>query len=1150
MGRINSSVGLISGIPINDIVDSLMKLSAQPRDNLQKISDKRQRQQLSLSNVSTQLVGLQLTVRKLQATALFDTRTATSGNPSALSVTTRGKPAIGNFQFTPLQTAKAQKLVSSGLASRTDPLPVGSVSLGFGGFIDADTSLDVLNSGAGVRRGQIRITDRSGASAVVNLATVRTVDDVVRAVGKASEIQVRLETGNDGFRLVDLSGGAGNLKVEEVSGGGTAASLGLAGVNAASTSVEGQRVFRLFNALTLDQLNGGTGVRFDKFVDDLEVTFRDGSSPLRVDFQRIGTSPDLITGTTPGVGRTDAQVVFKATVARQDLVGTQVTFVDDDAVVHGQETVAYNSTAKTLTFRINQGQTTASDVVSALKRNSEAAALFSASLPTGAKGTGLALVDDAVTIDGPKSALQTSAANGLNASVQIAALESTPDLDGVKLIFQDNAGVTQGSETVAVNPFDKTITVQIDEGQSTAADVVAALNDDVLFGVSFRAQSAAGGDGSGLVAATDTGTTAGGAIVTRTNERTLGDLLATLNAADPARLRAAIAADGSRIELTDLTADSGGTFSVGSLNQSHVAEDLGLNATASAGVITGRRVFAGLKTTLLANLKGGDGLGTLGLLNLTDRSGAAASVDLSAAETLQDVLDAVNDGGLGIRARVNDARNGLILEDATGASASNLIVANGDATNTADQLGLTVDAAVTSNNGGNLGRKLIGEATRLSTLNGGRGVARGTLTIRDTLGTERSINLRPDTIQTVGDVLTEINGASFAVQARVNAAGDGIELVDTAHGAKTLTVLEGDLTTARDLNLLRDAQTEDISGTPTQVINGASRATISLSGNESLDQLVARINALNVGVTAAVINDGSAFTPFRLSLESGRTGRQGAIQFDGGALGLSFEESQAAQDALLAIGDGSQILGSSNNNFDNVVDGVNVTVLQASATAVSVSVSRDSAKLVATVKELVVKYNEIRSSVKLLTTGASSLLQGSNELLSVQNELIDPFTRSFSGVGVFQQARTVGIGLKRPNVDPATNQITSSLDDLGELEIDETKLTEAFNNNLDGVSAFFTTKDAGFAGVLDKVINRLAAGENALLVNRLGSLDRELNDNQERIDRLDAVLTSQRERLLKNFYNMETAIARIQANLSAINSIQNLASVRTSSSSN
>ena len=61
-----------------------------------------------------------------------------------------------------------------------------------------------------------------------------------------------------------------------------------------------------------------------------------------------------------------------------------------------------------------------------------------------------------------------------------------------------------------------------------------------------------------------------------------------------------------------------------------MAEELGLTATAVGDTITGSRLISGLKTTLLGSLAGGDGLGTLGASQLTDRSGATASVDLSA----------------------------------------------------------------------------------------------------------------------------------------------------------------------------------------------------------------------------------------------------------------------------------------------------------------------------------------------------------------------------------------------------------------------------------------------------------------------------------------------------------------------------------------
>jgi flagellar hook-associated protein 2 len=112
------------------------------------------------------------------------------------------------------------------------------------------------------------------------------------------------------------------------------------------------------------------------------------------------------------------------------------------------------------------------------------------------------------------------------------------------------------------------------------------------------------------------------------DESTLGEILETINAVDPARLQAEIGPDGDRIVLTDLGADIGGTFAVTDPFGGDTAEALGLTGTAAGGVIAGARLLGGLKTSLLTSLGGGRGL-ELGLLNLTDRAGTAAAVDLS-----------------------------------------------------------------------------------------------------------------------------------------------------------------------------------------------------------------------------------------------------------------------------------------------------------------------------------------------------------------------------------------------------------------------------------------------------------------------------------------------------------------------------------------
>ena len=148
--------------------------------------------------------------------------------------------------------------------------------------------------------------------------------------------------------------------------------------------------------------------------------------------------------------------------------------------------------------------------------------------------------------------------------------------------------------------------------------------------------------------------------------------------------------------MTDLTADTGGTFSVASALGGTLAEDLGIATTTAGDTINGHRLVGGLKGPLLSSLSGGRGLGDLGVISLTDRSGATANVDLSAAETLGDVIQLINHAGIGITAAVNSARNGIVLQDNTGAATSNLIVANADATNTADKLGVTADVAETA----------------------------------------------------------------------------------------------------------------------------------------------------------------------------------------------------------------------------------------------------------------------------------------------------------------------------------------------------------------------------------------------------------------------------------------------------------------------
>jgi flagellar hook-associated protein 2 len=615
---------------------------------------------------------------------------------------------------------------------------------------------------------------------------------------------------------------------------------------------------------------------------------------------------------------------------------------------------------------------------------------------------------------------------------------------------------------------------------------------------------------------------------------TVGDLLDALNAADPTRLRAELSADGDRLVLTDLTAGSG-TFSISSAIGGTVAEDLGLTAPALGGTITGQRLLSGLKGALLGSLSGGRGLGTLGIVSLTDRGGATATVNLSSAETLADVVAQLNSSGLAISAQINTARNGIELSDSSGATASNLIVADADATNTATKLHIAVNDAVQRVDSGSLALQVVHENTTLASLNQGRGVRQSSFFITDTNGMRGGVSLLTSGAETVGDVIDLINGLDIAVEARINDTGDGILLVDTAGGSQKITVTEsGTGTTAADLNLLGESTLVDIGGTPTHVIDGSSTETLTLDADDTLQDLVAMINDRNLGIAASVLRSGSGDTPYRISLVSEETGTTGEMLVDASQLNLSFREVIGAQDALLQMGStdapGSGILiTSSNNRFDSVVDGLALTMQGASDTPVSVEVKTTDKDLVAAVDLFVNQYNSLWDKIKSLTffdekTQTTGILFGSVETLRIESAVSRVVTSPYYGLGSIRSLEELGVSVKED----------------GKLAFDKTKFAAKYEADPASVEQFFTDETRGFSQRMSAAIEILAGEDDSLLVSRNLAMESKIQANNERLDWLNQRLDTERERLLGKFYAMELAIAKIQSNMSAIQSISAL----------
>jgi flagellar hook-associated protein 2 len=1025
MGRISSSIGLISGIPIQETVEKLIALQAEPRDRLKTATEKLNKQQEAVTDLTGRLLAIQISARQLNDARLFQRVQVTSSDETKLTATATGTPAVGAYQFTPLRMATAQQLLSSGFTSTEAPIGAGVLSFYQGRAQAQGVELGILNLGDGVTRGRIKITDRSGASAEISLATARTIDDVLAAINTNEEIAVTAEVHGDRIRLVDRTGQtASNLRVQEVGVGKTAQALGLAGINVAANQAEGADILSLFSELAIGQLNDGRGVRLSKTQGDLTIHLRDGTS-VEVDFSKPGETIGTATVTLNEDGDPNTQVLFTAVQPGGEFDNVTIQLVNDDGVTQGQERVVYD----------------------------------------------------------------------------------TKEPDNKRLIFR------------------------IDEGKTTAADIVAALNRDAKASAVFRASIAEGSTGAVPLATNQSAVTKGG-VAPLAEERTLGELLATINAAGAGRVEARISQDGDRLELVDLTQDLGFDFTIENVSGSHAATDLGFLRAAEGNVLAGDRLIGGLQSSLLRGFAGGHGvgLGELGLIQITNRVGQSATIDLSQSATLFDVVDAINAANLSVVARLDESRSGLVIEDTSGGT-GNLIIASGDpVTHSAERLRIAVNEATSSVESGDLLLARVSQSTRLESLNGGGGVKLGRIRITDTLGGTNTLDLATGDFETVGDVLDAINALAVRVTARINDRGDGILLVDEANGTKTLSVEDETGTTARDLHLTRPAEQIDLGGTLAWAIDGSTTFRVELDDEDTLSDLVQKINELDAGLTAAVVNDGSAAAPYRLSLASTRTGAAGAFAFDASAVSFTLEETAAGQDALLLLGGGQAgsglVVSSSTNRFEDVIDGLRIDIHAASDTPVTLTLERSDETLLTRVTTFVDAYNVLREKLAEYTsfdaaTFKTGLLFGSYETVRIDNELGRLVTDRFIGAGSVQSLEAIGIGIG----------------DDGTLTLDKERLSEAFDANPGGLEELFTTAQRGLSARLDRVVESMVGIDNSLLINRARALAEKIERNNSRIAFLNERLDRQRLLLLTDFARMESAIAKVQDDLQALNAL-------------
>ncbi|MDG1216225.1 MAG: flagellar filament capping protein FliD, partial [Luminiphilus sp.] len=241
---------------------------------------------------------------------------------------------------------------------------------------------------------------------------------------------------------------------------------------------------------------------------------------------------------------------------------------------------------------------------------------------------------------------------------------------------------------------------------------------------------------------------------------------------------------------------------------------------------------------------------------------------------------------------------------------------------------------------------------------------------------------------------------------------------------------------------------------------GVASQAVTIDGtNNTLAGLRDAINEADIGVSAAIVNQGSAY---RLLLSSDASGAENSIQIsvtdsgdsnntDGNGLSrLAFNASAgtanayqttAGADAAFKINGLS--LSSTTNTVTSAVDGLTINLLATTTAPVTTSVADNAAGIKTAINGFVKGYNEFVEKVDALTAfdataGIKGPLLGDFTTRTITSQLRETLSAPAAGyVGAYSHMAEIGLALSST----------------GKLAVNDTVLSNALENNFDDVAA-------------------------------------------------------------------------------------------------
>lgn len=335
--------------------------------------------------------------------------------------------------------------------------------------------------------------------------------------------------------------------------------------------------------------------------------------------------------------------------------------------------------------------------------------------------------------------------------------------------------------------------------------------------------------------------------------------------------------------------------------------------------------------------------------------------------------------------------------------------------------------------------------------------------------------------------------------------------------------------------------------TITQASADSKPLTVTLAdGDTSLNGIAKAINAANGNVTASIVkaDDGD----YRLMLSSKTTGTDSDMTVTvtgddtlNAVIGSgALNEQVKSQNAVVNV-NGIDIIRQSNTVTD-ALPGVTLTLKAPSTADETLSVTRSTDDNKKAVTDWVTAYNSLQSTINSLTkyeppaTGATAqnssngVLMGDSTIRGVQSDLRALLTNVQTG----SYAIMAQLGITQDPLKGADGT-------LGNLKIDDKKLTQALTDDPAGVQAYFAGdgKTTGFATQMNNRLTDMlstSVGKEGVIQNAKDGINATLKTIGKRYDAMELSIEATMARYKKQFSDLDALVTKFNGTASYLTS--------------